>query len=295
MIVPPPRYPQLQPHQLSGYSFYNNNMPHVEVLPNSASAAAPGWHYVVDTGYDPSKVAFNPKDRKRVAARPGGPRGENELSARQQTAIARRIAELDRDNDMKQVVNVPGKQGITSMLLSIFVKADHSTAPAKTQNTRRILQYQRQIKHWLDEEEALLQQAPPPRPTAAGARTGQLTRRQSTMPQTPAEGTPGPAQSASTPFGTGREFEDDVDPLLSIESSVPPPIKPAELEALLSAPPLSYAESHAAPPAPGGPRQRHFCDNCGYWGKIKCLKCGARVCGLECKDAHEATRCLKWA
>ncbi|KAF2661579.1 hypothetical protein K491DRAFT_700960 [Lophiostoma macrostomum CBS 122681] len=253
-------------------------MPHVEVLPNSASAAAPGWHYVVDTGYDPSKVAFNPKDRKRVAARPGGARGENELSARQQTAIARRIAELDRDNDMKQVVTVPGKQ-----------------APAKTQNARRIIQYQRQIKHWLDEEEALLQQAPPPRPTAAGARTGQTTRRQSTMPQTPAEGTPGPAQHIPTHIGFHGDAENDVDPLLSIQSSIPPPLKPAELEALLSAPPLSYAESHASPRAPGGPRQRQFCDNCGYWGKIKCLKCGARVCGLECKDAHEATRCLKWA
>ena len=84
-------------------------MPHVEVLPNSAAAIAPGWTYVVDTGYDPSKVAINPKDRKRAAARPGGPRGENELSARQQTAIARRIAELERDNDPKQSIPVPGK------------------------------------------------------------------------------------------------------------------------------------------------------------------------------------------
>ncbi len=86
-------------------------MPLVEVLPNSASAAAPGWTYVVDTGYDPSKAAFNPKDRKRVAARPGGRRGENELSARQQTAIARRIAELGRDNDPKQSIPIPGRGG----------------------------------------------------------------------------------------------------------------------------------------------------------------------------------------
>lgn len=86
-------------------------MPHVEVLPNSAAAIAPGWTYVVDTGYDPSKLAINPKDRKRAAARAGGRRGENELSARQQTAIARRIAELVRDNDPKQSIPIPGKTG----------------------------------------------------------------------------------------------------------------------------------------------------------------------------------------
>ena len=43
-------------------------MPHVEVLPNSAAAVAPGWTYVVDTGYDPSKVAINPKNRKTIAS-----------------------------------------------------------------------------------------------------------------------------------------------------------------------------------------------------------------------------------
>jgi hypothetical protein len=84
-------------------------MPHVEVLPNSAASVAPGWTYVVDTGYDPSKVAINPKNKKRAAAQPGSQRGENELSARQQTAIARRIAELERDNDPKQSIAIPGK------------------------------------------------------------------------------------------------------------------------------------------------------------------------------------------
>ena len=90
-------------------------MPQIEVLPDSgASAPAPGWAYVADTGYDPSKIAINPKDRKRVSHRPGGPISGNELSARQRTAIARRIAELERDNDPKLVINIPAK----SMLLS---------------------------------------------------------------------------------------------------------------------------------------------------------------------------------
>ncbi|KAF2266198.1 hypothetical protein CC78DRAFT_578525 [Lojkania enalia] len=244
-------------------------MPHVEVLPNATSAAAPGWHYVVDTGFDPSKVAINPKDRKRAAAR-GGPRTDNELSARQQTAIARRIAELERDNDPKQSIPIPSKSGIP-----------------KTPNARKIIQYQRQIKHWLDDEEAqlaLLQQVPQPRAAHL--------RRVGTIPQALSEATPAPPGSA-TPILSGTPGE-QIDPMFSIESSMPPPLDKAELEALLAVPPLSFAASHVAPPAPGGPPQRHFCDNCGYWGNIKCLKCGARVCGLECKDAHESTRCLKW-
>ncbi|KAH8724562.1 hypothetical protein GQ44DRAFT_617624 [Phaeosphaeriaceae sp. PMI808] len=247
-------------------------MPHVEVLPNSTASVAPGWTYVVDNGYDPSKVAINPKNKKRAAAQTGGQRGENELSARQQTAIARRIAELERDNDPKQSIAIPGKPSIP-----------------KTQNTRRIIQYQRQIKHWLDDEEAQLaqqQQQPVPTPRAAPAssRTNAHSRRPSTFASIP----PTPSSPVNLDFASD-------DALLSVDRSMPTPLDPIELDALLVAPPLSYAASHVAPPPAGGPPQRHFCDNCGYWGTIKCRKCGARVCGLECKDAHEATRCLKWA
>lgn len=255
-----------------------STMPHVEVLPNSAAAVAPGWTYVVDTGYDPSKVAINPKNKKRAAAAPGGARGENELSARQQTAIARRIAELERDNDPKQSIAVPGKPAVP-----------------KTQNARRIIQYQRQIKHWLDDEEAQLaqqlQQPVPLRRETTGARGVNALRRQSTMPPTPTEATPAPS---APPSRMEIDAASD-DALLDVSGQLPPPLNPAALEALLSAPPLPYSQSFAAPPPAGGPPQRQFCDNCGYWGTVKCRKCGARVCGLECKDAHEATRCLKWA
>jgi zinc finger HIT domain-containing protein 1 len=180
-------------------------------------------------------------------------------------------------------------------------------AAAKTQNARRILQYQRQIKHWLDDEEALAAQqaaaVPGPRSAAATGKPAQ-SRRQSTrpsisIPPTPSgAATPVPTCPSAGPTPTAASAPNDdpqLDPLLSVQNDMPAPINPAELEALLSAPPLLYGASHAAPPALGGPPQRKFCDNCGYWGEIKCLKCGARVCGLECKDAHEATRCLKWA
>lgn len=165
----------------------------------------------------------------------------------------------------------------------------------KTQNARRIIQYQRQIKHWLDDEEAQLQQAPPPRTATTSSRSARRQSTRASVPPTPTETTPGPASlGAATSRSTTQPLYGD-DALLSIESFMPPPLNSADLEALLAAPPLSYAASHSAPPPAGGPPQRQFCDNCGYWGAIKCRKCGARICGLECKDAHEATRCLKWA
>ena len=78
-----------------------------------------------------------------------------------------------------------------------------------------------------------------------------------------------------------------------LQSSVPSPPSAALLEALVSAPPLSYSAARAAPSTSGKP-QRHFCEFCGYWGQIKCIKCGARVCGLVCKKAHDEERCQKY-
>ena len=83
----------------------------------------------------------------------------------------------------------------------------------------------------------------------------------------------------------------DDEPLLKV--NVPSAPSTEEMDALLSAPPLSYIAARSAPPPPHKP-QRHFCEICGYWGSIKCIKCGARVCGLECKGAHDDGRCLKF-
>lgn len=81
------------------------------------------------------------------------------------------------------------------------------------------------------------------------------------------------------------------EPLLKV--NVPSAPSAAEMKALLSAPPLSYNAARSDPPPPHKP-QRQFCEICGYWGTIKCMKCGARVCGLECKGAHDDGRCLKF-
>ena len=74
----------------------------------------------------------------------------------------------------------------------------------------------------------------------------------------------------------------DADPLLM--SRVPPLPTDAEMRRLLAAPPLSYGEARGnwgvTYPA------RVFCEVCGYWGRVRCLKCGTRVCALECLETH---------
>jgi zinc finger HIT domain-containing protein 1 len=95
-------------------------MPLVEVLPNTgASHVTPGWAYVPDpiftaavsTGAAESTHAIK-SGRKRGIRGPGtaGGRGRAaDLTARQQTAILRHLAELDRENHRDVHVPVPAK------------------------------------------------------------------------------------------------------------------------------------------------------------------------------------------
>ncbi|KAF2814116.1 uncharacterized protein BDZ99DRAFT_231638 [Mytilinidion resinicola] len=250
-------------------------MPHIEILPNTGAAPAPGWAYVPDTGYDPSKVAFNPKDRKRQAARLGGMPTGLELSARQLTAVQRRIAELERDNDARSGIEIPNKK-----------------TTFKTSATKKILLSAKEIRHWLDDEDALYTnktQAPGGGARAITSRVikpamGAKGRRATITPRalTPAV----PAFPGST---SGLQ-----DKALEIRSAVPAPLDDEKLQALLAAPPLPYAAARVGPPGAGAPPQRLFCDTCGYWGRVKCLKCGARVCGLECKGKHDQSMCTRF-
>ena len=55
--------------------------------------------------------------------------------------------------------------------------------------------------------------------------------------------------------------------------------------------PLAYAAARAdASRLPA----RTFCEICGFWGRYVCLRCGARVCDIECKGTHEETRCQRF-
>ena len=98
------------------------------------------------------------------------------------------------------------------------------------------------------------------------------------------------AQTSEAPLPSLPISPDDTEPLL--QSPTPAPLSTEVLQELLEAPPLSYAAARAAPPAAGVP-QREFCEICGYWGRVKCTRCGARVCGLECSRTHSDTACGK--
>ena len=85
----------------------------------------------------------------------------------------------------------------------------------------------------------------------------------------------------------------DADPLL-VSRRVPFPTDD-ELRALMTAPPLSYLDARAAAAAAvagGAYPERKFCEVCGYWGRVKCGKCGGRVCALDCLETHRE-ECLR--
>ena len=164
--------------------------------------------------------------------------------------------------------------------------------------------------HLADEEAALSTHAPQPlathttRPTADKPTKTRASRlkRSSTSASTPtptptdttaseAVSSPAPAPGLLPPPPNVAPSPDDTNPLL--RSYIPSAPSEALLDALIAAPPLPYNMARARP-SPSARPQRHFCEICGYWGRIKCMKCGARVCGLECKGTHDEGRCLRF-
>ncbi|KAK6503327.1 hypothetical protein TWF481_008350 [Arthrobotrys musiformis] len=70
-----------------------------------------------------------------------------------------------------------------------------------------------------------------------------------------------------------------------------PLYKPDPYDAATS--PLGYVKSVAEPPANGATRYRRFCEICGYWGTIGCMRCGVRLCSGECEVTHREARCAR--
>ncbi len=86
-------------------------MPLIEVLPQTTTTSAPGWAYVPDTGYDPSKAAILPTGaRQRAATRVSAVGDGLETSVRQQNAITKHLVELDKDNHRDVVISIPTKK-----------------------------------------------------------------------------------------------------------------------------------------------------------------------------------------
>lgn len=70
-----------------------------------------------------------------------------------------------------------------------------------------------------------------------------------------------------------------------LRSRIPPFPTDEELRALLAQPTLSYGEARGNWDQDGYPI-RVFCEVCGYWGRVRCMKCGARICALDCLETH---------
>ena len=173
-----------------------------------------------------------------------------------------------------------------------------------TQGVRRILMSQKTFANHLADEEAAIaaqEQNPStvntPRPVSHKIKApSSLLKRQST---TTTDSSPTEASQSSfsgkQPSATGLmdppKLPGGLDPLL--KTYMPSAPSEAVMDALLAGPPLSYNAARATLPPKARP-MRHFCEICGYWGSIKCMKCGARVCGLECKGTHDEGRCFKF-
>ncbi|KAI5303035.1 hypothetical protein KEM56_000100, partial [Ascosphaera pollenicola] len=132
----------------------------VTLLANTTSHITPGWAYVPDTGGPPAAHAPVRGTRKgkrtfRESTNAGGSaslaaKGRGNLTARQNTAVLRRIAELDRENHKD--VHIPI---VTTKGKELAAKSSRSKT---TTNVRRILMSQKTFKNYLDDEEASLAQ-----------------------------------------------------------------------------------------------------------------------------------------
>jgi zinc finger HIT domain-containing protein 1 len=278
-------------------------MPHIEVLQTEKSTAAPGWAYVYDRPVDPSKIAIDPTSvargkggrAQRAAATTNVAAGE--LSRREQVAIQRRLADLDKDGGSGKDVPIPQRWKDFQIGAEGSGVGTWGKGRKMTTNVRRILLSEKTFAHHLEDEEAKLALQ---RDTAAGRVDGRRSdfgvkrgdkaqgKRASITAKLEEDVDMSDAPAAEEVLAAqAQEPVKDIaeDPLLQV--SVPAALSPEEIEELLSQPPLSYNAARAAPPDINGPPQRKFCEMCGYWGRVKCLKCGARVCGLECKNTHD--------
>lgn len=188
-----------------------------------------------------------------------------------------------------------------------------------TAGVRRILQSAKTFANHLADYEALVlngpsQTAPPvrtaPRASSISAGAARPRSHKKKDPSEPPAPTPlRKAPTASKATSVKPEAEDslmsDAVPSLSLGSSTMPPAHPrdddpllvsripqlpsqAEIDALLAVPPLTYHDARGSLTEEDRRKPtRQFCEVCGYWGRVKCTRCGGRVCALECLNVHQ--------
>ena len=254
-----------------------------EVYEATRKPSQPGWDYIVDTGFDPSKAPIAPTNKKRTARATAG-----DTTARQNLANLKRLAELEKDNPRDVHIPIPSRQ-----------KDSAGRSKGKTAATRKILLAQKTFSNYLADEEALMSQesqsnlaarakpnvssvAPGTRPKA-NAISGNIQILDSETDSTKTQASQPPPL---------RPSSDGLDDFHLLQSVVPRAPSETLLESLVAAPPLSYNAARVQPSDSGKPRAQ-FCEICGYWGNYKCRLCGSRYCGLHCKIKHDVD-CQKY-
>ncbi|KAK5172931.1 uncharacterized protein LTR77_003053 [Saxophila tyrrhenica] len=266
--------------------------PHIEELPITQSRQAPGfaWVAVAAPPEDPAKN-WGTANRKRARANVGGQTETQKeaLSARQQREVERKIKELNSDNSKDVQIPIPKKEG----------GGGGAARAGKTTNTKKILASGKTFAHYLDDEEAEI--------ARTGRRDGEaevvpVAIQQQRASKTPyarrkareessMSASPVPTTGGSAPMRAGDPMEIDAGEDGDADASMP---SAAEIETLLNLPPLTYNQARSAPPPSNAPPPRRFCEVCGYFGRAKCMKCGAMTCSVMCKDTHDEQRCLKF-
>jgi zinc finger HIT domain-containing protein 1 len=270
----------------------------IEELPTTQTRQAPGFAWVAVSGplHDPSKN-WGTTNRKR-ARNAGNIQTETQreaVSAKQQEKIDRKLRDLNSDGGKEVAVPVSKKTA---------GGGSNAQKAGKTTNTKKILASGKTFAHYLDDEEAEIARlgkreidldtavAAPLRPSKTP-----VARRKSQRDESVVSGSPAPSATSMLPPGVLRHSSTDamdVDGTDDRDLGIPPIPSQAEMEALLNATPLTYNEARSAPPPANAPPPRRFCEICGYWGKVRCMKCGVMTCSVACKDAHDEHKCLKF-
>jgi len=279
----------------------------VQELPNSKSISAPGWGYVADTGVNASVSALKPSSRKRAAR--NLPTSGHDNTAKQDAKVLRELAALDKEGNKDVHIPVPVKHRDN---------AGRVTHGKVTPAVRKILQSQKNFANHLSDAEALaaLQPSQPPtqapsfpRPRSPASRASPAStatpishtaggskrsgkRKEILLKEEPSNAdvvmvdAPPPETNLLPLSQDLTPHPGDNDPLL--KSRIPPVPTAAVLVDLLAAPPLTYTEARAKLSEEDLRRPvRSFCEICGYWGRVKCMKCGSKVCALECLRTHQ--------
>lgn len=287
--------------------------PYIEELPTTHVRHAPGFTYVAVKGpiSDPSKE-WGTTNKKRARASIGGQTdAQREAStARQQKEIESKIRQLNSDG---------GKDVVIPAVLN-KTAAGGVVRVGKTTNTKKILASGKTFAHYLDDEEAEIARTGrrdgEVEGSGAGSASAGVVSQVAVVNKEPQRASKTPLHRRK-PMVVGEEKKSATPAATSSSAALPPTmaIPPlhdsdsameidtsdldslpthSELEALLNAPPLTYAQARSAPPPASAPPPRKFCETCGYWGRVKCMKCGHMTCSVACKETHDEQRCLKF-